>query len=382
MMRICALAMVALANGCFAQPQPLRRIPQVSEAREISILRVNFQELHYGHEGPGYFPVKRDPFRGEREIAEVSLFGQEAIGTVRFELIGRSGVVLAAAPAFRTGDGADADEFMVRVDVPAEPFRFRIRGRDIAGRPFESVFQRLFVPAPGVVRPLELPAGLTAERARLLQGLVDATAADMQSRFEASGKEGAIRIPRSTVSEATYEPLVSDAGNRIGLRLCLVVRFEQAGYYSLTPQVFPVYQDFRWRGAIEMKVLDTEIAPRPAAAPGLPADGLADMLRYGGAAHYDANVDYRLTFDLAPSYAVRNAAGTRYCMYLEPFRTTGRMAVWNAIQASAEPVKYRVDIGSVEFNAETLPWIPQRTFYEGLLSEGAQDCGATPSIHF
>ena len=368
-MRTCLLLAV-LVIACGAQPQPLRRISRQPAARDISILSVDFQELRYGHEGPGYFATERAPLRGQREIAEVSLFGQEAIATVRFELIRRTGVVLAAARAFRVGDAADASQYMVRVDVPAEPFLFRITGQDISGRPYAAVFQRLFMPAEGTPRRPEYPAGLNARQRQAM----DAAAAEVQSRFDADEAQRAIRIPRSTVTGATYEPLVSPGGRPIGARVRFVVRFDQGGVYTLTPLVFPLYHDFRWRGVIEMKVLDAEAAPM--------SPQVATALLLGGRARYEANVDYHLAFDLTPGYIIRNADRTRYCMYLEPLRTTGRMALWQSIQASAEPVKYRVVITDVEFAAETEPWTAQRTFYESFVREGAMDCGPTPNVHF
>jgi hypothetical protein len=55
----------------------------------------------------GYFPTKRDPLRGATEMAEPSVFGQDAIGLMRFELIEEGGGLLALAAAGRTGSGVD-----------------------------------------------------------------------------------------------------------------------------------------------------------------------------------------------------------------------------------------------------------------------------------
>ena len=133
---------------------------------------------------------------------------------------------------------------MLRVDVPPEPFRFRITGQDTDGRPFTSVFPRLFRPAEGTIRPLEYPAGLPAQQRRLIESMLDTATAAMQSLFEASIARGAIRIARCAVSEAgAHEPLLAPLGNRIGMRVRFVVRFVQGGVYSLTPHVYPEYQD-------------------------------------------------------------------------------------------------------------------------------------------
>ena len=82
-----------------------------------------------GHEGPDYFSTKRAPKRDAQEIAEAHVYGQEAIGMIRFELIGEAGQLLGIAPAVRTGRGVDDGDYYLRVPVPAQPFRFRRNGQ-------------------------------------------------------------------------------------------------------------------------------------------------------------------------------------------------------------------------------------------------------------
>ena len=69
-------------------------------------------------------------------------------------------------------------------------------------------------------------------------------------------------------------------------------------------------------------------------------------------------------------------------LYLEEVRVSNRLPVWNAIAASSAPVRYRVDLSDLGFTADTELFAPQRAFYEGFLSEGAPDCGPSPSINF
>src|ERR1041385_3206506 len=89
-MRFRALLTFAAVNA-LAQPVPLRNLQRPTVTHEISILRVDLQDLKPAPGGPSCFSVKRAPYRGRREIAEVSLYGQEGIAAVRFELIDASG---------------------------------------------------------------------------------------------------------------------------------------------------------------------------------------------------------------------------------------------------------------------------------------------------
>ena len=100
------------------------------------------------------------------------------------------------------------------------------------------------------------------------------------------------------------------------------------------------------------------------------------------AAQYEAGVLYRFQFDLVPGYVIRNKAGTRYCLYMEEFRVSGRLPLWNAIAASSAPVRYRVDLSGLGFNADTEADGSAAHFYESFLSEGAPDCGPAPNMNF
>jgi hypothetical protein len=109
---------------------------------------------------------------------------------------------------------------------------------------------------------------------------------------------------------------------------------------------------------------------------------LDDVLRYGGAAHFMEGQFYRFQFDLAPYYVIRNITRTRFCIYSEYYRVIGRPGIWNAVQDSAAPVKYRVRISSLDFEAETRDLPPQRAYLESFRREGSSDCGPTPSNRF
>ena len=319
-MRFRALLTFAAVNA-LAQPLPLRNLQRPTATHEISILRVDLQDLKPAHGGPSYFSVKRAPYRGRPEIAEVSLYGQEGIAAVRFELIDASGRVLAAVPAARTGDGLDADGYMLKIDVPDVPFRLRIRGEDLAGRAFQNTYQHLFVPMEGTPTAAIPP--------------------ELESRFQA----GDLRMARAGITGATYQPLASPAGNVIGVRIQFIARFDAAGYYNVTPNVWPIYQNFRWRGVIDMRALSSE----------------------GILQRYEAHTDYPLTFDFVPNYV--NRLRGAWCLQ-PPYQP----ALWDAIMASTQAVKYGVAIPALDFASETVPLAPQRTLFENFRREGASDC--------
>lgn len=375
------LSTVLLASAGQAQVTPLRVIATQPKARSISILSVQFQELKFGHEGPDYFSVEHAPYRGKQAFAEVTLFGQDAIRSVQFELVDQFGLALGSPVALRTGSGADSDEYMLQFDVPVQPFRFGIKGEDFQGQRYERIDKQLYTPMEGSAPPIELPPGLPANEEAALRHMLDNAAAETEARFEAARQahpNGVIRLPRSEVLEAGYEPLRSPAGHEIGLRLHLAVRFGAEGDYSVAPNMFPQYKNNDWR-QITLKVLDAQASPAPM---NTAADNLDDVLRYGGAAHYQGDQVYRFQFDLTPTYIIRNLDKTRYCIYSEQFQIGSRMAVWQAVQDSTAPVKYRVGISSLDFEAETGELPAQRMYLESFRRDGASDCGPSPTNRF
>jgi hypothetical protein len=365
---------------CHAQMTPLRSIVTQPRAGLISILSIHFQELAYGHEGPGYFSLDHPPYRGRPAIVEVTLYDQGAVRSFQFELVDQYGLRLATPVAVRFGSGVDSNEYWLQLDVPLQPFRFGIRGEDFRAQPFQRVDKQLYTPIEGNAPPPTLPPNLSSAQASIMRRLLDSYVNDVQARFEAARQahpDGTIVLARAEVLEAEYEPLLSSASLEIGLRLHLAVRFEAEGDYAVTPTFFSQYENSDWR-QITLQVLDGSASPRPTTV----ASDMDDVLRHGGAARYLEGQVYRFQFDLVPNYVIRNVARTRYCINSEYYRAIGRPAIWDAVQDSAVPVKYRVSISSLGFEAETRDLPPQRAYLESFRREGSSDCGPTPTNHF
>ncbi len=156
------------------------------------------------------------------------------------------------------------------------------------------------------------------------------------------------------------------------------MRFGAEGDYAVQPTLIPEYKNTDWR-QVTLKVLDAQAVPAPVNPN---ADTLDDVLRYGGAAHYQADQVYRLQFDLTPTYVIRNVTKSRFCVYTEQFRATSHMALWDAVQDSESAVKYPVSMSTLDFQAKTGELPPQRIYLENFLRDGAGDCGPSPTNPF
>ncbi len=377
---------VALQKGEITSARPVRTTsaPAAAEAiREMDLLRFDFQEIYYGFEGPNYTRMKGEPSKGVQLIAQAQLFRPEAVSTAKFEFVDARGRELM--PLFFTKRNMDVldGDFVGVVTVPGEPFKLRVSGLDIIGRPYRRVYPRLFRPISGRAAAPRLPIGIPVDQAASIRKMMELH--DQQARARLleevrRNPDGTITLPRVEVSDATYEPLVSERGNMIGLRLRYAVRVSRDGDYAFSPSVWPIYANENVRGKIEMQALAVNVDPFPE---GLSPMGGALQLRYGGGATYKAGTTYRLVVDMIPNFAIQNAQRTRFCIMRSTFNGSPALeATWRALVTNDRPISYRTNIGWTTFKGRTDSFSGPGVFYQSFVKEGAQECSAGGNINF
>ena len=353
---------------------PLRVISSAPETREIDLFSFEFQESYYGFEGPNYTRMKGEPPAGAQLVAQAELFRPEAVSTARFEFVDATGRGLN--PLFFSKSSGDISngEFAGVVDVPTQPFRVRVSGVDVTGKPYRRTYPRLFRPIRGRLAAPRLPPGMTAQQTAQLRQMVEASEQQVKKKLIEEGRknpDGTITLPRIEVSEATYEPFMSDRGNELGLRIHYAVRVSRDGHYAFSPSVLPNYASENWRGKIQMQVLAVNIDPMPE---GL--RGGAQQLRYGAGAIYRAGKTYRFTVDTIPNFAIQNAHKTRFCIMREMVKASPELVT------SDRRVSYSTYIGWTTFKGQTENVSAPSVFYRSFMKEGAQECSAGGNINF
>jgi hypothetical protein len=380
------LGIAVLLSVTVSAQTPVKRIaPTPARTSRVSFIKVEFQKLYFGREGPNYTAIKGEPSRGASQPVEISLSGQESIAAIKFELIDEAGSALQTLRLSKMDNSLDSGDYMGVVDVPLQPFRLVASGRDTAGNAFRRVLSRLFRPTDQPPPALQLPTGMPPLDQQRMAEISVAADREMRARLEeqaAASPGGTIVIPRPQISELTSEPLVSRNGSEIGIRLRYQVQFSADGLFVVTPHVFPLFANPNWRGRVTMKVHEGSVEPKPGT---VGAGSVQDILLYHGPGQYKAGVAYRFMLDLIPDYVIYNAEKTRTCIYAEKFKVVGAppaLDTWDAIRTSDLPLKYRVDFSQADFYGEIQQGQPQRIFFEGFLREGAFDCGPQPTIHF
>ncbi len=342
-----------------------------------------FQRLAFGREGPGYTRLEGEPSQGHRQMAMAHVYHTESVGSVRFRLLDEQGKELQVLTALRINNSSRDAEFMLAVEVPLRPFRVAMEAEDLQGGRSQRVFKQLFRPEKGPLPLMRYPEGLASDRLARLQQLTSNSENETQKRFEqqrAAHPDGSVTLPHARIRQAEYAPLLSEHGNPLGVRVRYTITFSEDGYYQASPYVSPVFPKLDWRGVVDLRLLDTSLEP---ALPADPSGQAALGLQYGGPVPYQANVDYQFTADFIPSYVIRNDARTKFCLNEQLIGSQPlRLSRWQAIKASAEPLRYSVAVFDFGFYALTGDLPPVGVFHEDFIKEGAQPCGPTPTRNF
>ncbi len=353
------------------------------DTKAITFHSFEFQQIYFGREGPNYIRIKGEPSQGAQQLAKAELFGHEAIATVRFEMLNQAGKLIQRLRLTKTSYRLSDGQYEGLINVPVQPFRVVVSGQDIHGRTFRRVHTHLFQPAEHPPAPPLVPEGFPEEYKQKIKQILETEDEKTKARFQAEDlgqPDGFLVMPRIEVSNVTYEPFLSQNGNPLGIRLKYEVSFSQHGTYSPSPLVFPAYENFDLRGAVEMKVINESVQPMPEVQH---SQNRSDLLKYDIPAKYRGDVVYHFVADMIPGYVIQNAAKAKYCIYSRKFETSPKArSVWDTIQASELPIKYGVDIRNTRFYGQTENYYPQRTFYLNFVEEGAQDCGPNPNINF
>jgi hypothetical protein len=375
-----SVAVFMMASAMNAQNYRGQAVPVTQRRDPVELSRFRFLTFVFGHEGPMDTPLQTPAVAGREYYVEADVFGIESVATIRFELVDVSGRSLHTITMWKAGDGADKDEFYGFIKVPDQPFRVVASGTSRSGAAFRSVLNRLFQPAANGLdeRPL-VPPDIPPNQRNRLQGIVDSYSREMQTRSAQTAAEhpdGVITLVRAVVSPIAYEPLNSAFGLPIGIRLHYSIQFPARQTIVAVPLVFPVYQPWAWRGAVEMKPLGGTISPAPQMAG---VQSLQEVILYRAAATYAAGTTYTFTVDLVPDYIIQGVQTSRFCIYEQ--KVTNR-DVWSALIASEASVPYSLSISDTETAATIPTFFPQRTFYETFKSSGAADCGPVPNNRF
>jgi len=329
----------------------------------------------------GVFSMDRfQPVRGARLHAQIHTSSYN-IDTIEFRLIDDHGELIAPIK-FRQSDYSIPYNFTLLLDTPDRPFRIAARGRDMSGKSFQRVIGWLIKPQTSEP-PIAGGGAATSPRTEGAQAVDDAQAQSWAPQeWNQNVVEGEYRVIRAQIVDWSDEPLFSEKGNPIGIRLKYSIRFPVDGSYSPFPSLYPERASRGFTGALGMRVHKGSVEPEP--------DGAqkSSQWLFGGRGIFKAGVIYNFSVDLVPNYVYFNEQKGSFCLQTKAYIQAGGPAGpgghpglrerFEREVMSETKIRYRISISGIDLDGWQ-PLLTERTYapnawYQSYRREGAADC--------
>jgi hypothetical protein len=325
----------------------------------------------------GIFSMDRfQPVRGARQHAQIHTSSYN-IDTIEFRLIDEQGELIAPIK-FRQSDYSIPHNFTLLLDTPDRPFRIAARGRDTSGKSYQRVLGWLI--RPQVSDPIN--AGATARTEGAQAGADDQPSSWAPQEWNQNVVEGEYKVIRAQIESWIDEPLLSEKGNPIGIRLKYSIRFPVDGSYSPVPSLYPDRAGRGFSGALGMRLHKGSVEPEP--------DGAqkSSQWLFGGRGTFKAGVVYNFSVDLVPNYVFFNEQKGAFCLQTKAYIQSGGPAGPGGQPALRERferevmsdtrIRYRISISGINLDGWQ-PLLTERTYtpnawYQSYRREGAVDC--------
>jgi hypothetical protein len=369
----------AFAQSGDASARPVTDVTERPTRSSIEFVAFEFQEPGIYHAlSVEYRKIEGEPAAGAAYGVEAVVGGQEAIDTLLFEVIDAAGTVLQPIPIVHRSIGVPDDvEFIGMLTVPTHPFRVRVTGEDIYGRPFSLVLRRLFKPTLDRAAEDQVPPELGSEVLQVFRQMFADARAERQA-LAAENPGGRIVMPRTRISNVTYAPFVSSSDRVIGIRVTYDAEFSQAGRYNPKVRLYAEDREDYQPARFPLRPLKSSIqpVPRETYAPYKAAEDMLALLAQRADFLYEAGVRYRFSVDLVPSFVGLQRYGTAPCLAHETshFESAAGKEAFARMLARVGPTTYRLSIGLTAFQGRIDGFPGEGTFYRSFMAEGVTEC--------
>lgn len=324
----------------------------------------------------GVYSMDRfQPVRGARQHAQIHTSSYN-IDTIEFRLIDEQGELIAPIK-FRQSDYSIPYNFTLLLDTPDRPFRVAARGRDASGKSFQRVIGWLI--RPQISDPSTAGAGATPRTEGAPAEGDNQAQAWTPQEWNQSVVEGEYKVIRAQIVTWSDEPLLSEKGNPIGIRLKYSIRFPVDGSYSPFPSLYPERASRGFTGALGMRVHKGSVEPEP--------DGAQKSSQwiFGGRGTFKAGVVYNFSVDLVPNYIFFNEQKGAFCLQTKTYVQSGGPGGHPGLRERFEREvmseiknRYRLSISGVDLDGRQ-SLLTERTYapiawHQSYRREGAVDC--------
>ncbi len=359
--------------------QPVREITKRLNAETIDFVAFEFQRPALFEVSAHYREIEEDPSVGVEYGVQASIAGEETMATATFGVVDANGTEVQRVPIVAHSNGVGAShEFIGLMTVPTHPFRIVLTGETLDGQKFRRVYRRLFRPVDRPDAGWSLPPDVPREEAQAFQQMYDIWApraiAERRALVAAANPNGTITMPRTRVSRVVYAPLLSAAGDAIGLRVAYDIEFSKKGRYNPDVRVFAEHKDDTITGLNDLRPLRSTIDPVPHEyyAPEKEREEIPGLLAQRADLLYEAGTRYRFTVDLVPRYVSLERDKSTRCLSLhferDPAKALARVLAHQGLTT------YRVTIGFTMFEGRIDSFDDEGALYQNFRTDGVLDC--------
>ncbi len=287
---------------------------------------------------------KFQPVRGSRQQAQFYASGFN-IEAMEFHAITEQGELITPLK-IRQSDFSNPYNFTLLLETPDLPFRIQARGHDSSGKSFQRVFYWLIRPAaaePANSQP-DAPGAAIAS-----QPIQD---------WDKNAVAGEYKIVRAQITSWSDEPLLSEKGNPIGLKIKYSIRFPVEGQYSPYPQAYPERITNLYTGALSLKLYRSQVEPLPA---GLQTP---QQMFFGGRPTFKVGVTYNFTVELIPGYANYNEQKKSFCLATRSYSQQGIRERFEREVTSDGKLRFRLSFSGTDLEGRT-PVLTENAYAPG-----------------
>jgi len=261
---------------------------------------------------------------------------------------------------FRQNDPSNLSGFTLLLAIPGRPFRLMVVGKDLSGKPFRRILPPLLKPVDGP--PRELGVNEAEQQAPNPRAIED---------LRRTATAGPRLVTRTRIVSWSDEPLLTGAGNQIGIRLRFRAVFPTDANYTPFPSLYPDRIGQGYTGALNLRVHRSSVSPQP-------AEVNASAWTLDTRAKFSAGVEYRFVVDLVPGYALTMGEGGKFCLNYRPYAQPELINRFENEISSQRRTRFRLSVSGSDLEGRMTSlteqtYIPD-TWLRGLRQEGAGEC--------
>lgn len=285
-----------------------------------------------------------------------------SIDSIDIKLVDQDGEVIGPV-RFRQNDPSNLSSYVLLLEVPTQPFRIMVEGRDLSDRPFRRIL-------PPLITPLR-DSDQRREAEPLLTDIPQPNPRAIEE-LRQTATAGLRQVTRTSILSWSDEPYLSARGNPIGIRVRFRATFPADANYTPFPTLYPDRIGQGYTGALNLQIHQATVSPQPIE---MSQPAWSHITR----GRFQAGIEYQFVIDLVPSYAFAQGGEKGFCLNYRPYSNQpGLLERFEREISSRQRARFRFNVSGSNFEGRMVA-VTEKTYLpvdwlNGLKREGAALC--------